>query len=54
MKKCKVCGLPTSVFVAIVSSLVALFATATAFLIVKEKKRRDEEELERYLDESIQ
>lgn len=50
----KICGVSASVFIAVVSSMVALLATVTAFLVVKEKKRRDEEELERYLDESIQ
>lgn len=50
----KICGMSVSVFIALVSSIVALFATVTTFFIVKEKRRKDEEELERYLDGSIQ
>ena len=39
----KICGMSVSVFVALVSSFV-----------IKEKKKKDDEELERYLDSSIQ
>ena len=50
----KICGMSVSVFVALVSSVVALLATVTTFFVIKEKKKKDDEELERYLESSIQ
>lgn len=50
----KICGMSVSAFVAVVSAIVALLATVTTFFVIKEKKKRDDAELERYLDESIQ
>ncbi|MDO4459357.1 MAG: hypothetical protein Q4C42_04605 [Clostridia bacterium] len=41
------------VLIGIISALVALVATITTVLVVLDKKK-DEEELERYLEESIQ
>ena len=38
----------------IVSAVAAITAEVTAFLVVKEKKMKDEEQLEEYLDYSIQ
>lgn len=49
MKKSKL-----GVFLAIIASVAAVTAAVTAFLIIKEKKSKDDEELERYLDCSIQ
>lgn len=40
--------------VALISFVVACTAALTAFLVVKEKKKKDEAELEEYLDCSIQ
>lgn len=42
------------VIIGIVTFAAAVSAAITAFLLVNEKKKRDEEELERYLDCSIQ
>lgn len=42
------------IFISIVGAVAALAAALTAFLIVKEKHKRDEEDLEHYLDSSIQ
>lgn len=50
----KICGMSVSAFIALVSTVVALLATATTFFVIKEKKKKDEKELERYLDGSIQ
>lgn len=36
------------------ATLVAIVAIATTFLVVREKQKKDDEELERYLDCSIQ
>ncbi|MDO4747579.1 MAG: hypothetical protein Q4A12_00220 [Eubacteriales bacterium] len=38
----------------IVSAVAAITAAVTAFLVVKEKKKKNEAELEEYLDCSIQ
>lgn len=38
----------------IVSAVAAITAAVTAFLIVKEKQKKDDEQLEEYLDYSIQ
>ena len=40
--------------IAIVAGTVAIASAVTAFLIFKDKKKKDEEELEHYLDCSIQ
>lgn len=40
--------------ISVIGGIAALTAAVTAFLIFKEKQRRDEEELEHYLDSSIQ
>lgn len=40
--------------VGIVAGVAALTAAVTAFLIFRDKKQKDEEELEHYLDCSIQ
>lgn len=40
--------------IGVISAVAAITAAVTAFLIVREKKKRDEEELDRYLDCSIQ
>ena len=40
--------------IGVISAVTAVTAAITAFLIVREKKKRDEEELDRYLDCSIQ
>ncbi len=42
------------ILIAIITFAVAVSASLTTFFIVNEKKKRDEEELERYLDCSIQ
>ena len=43
-----------TVLISVIGGVAALTAAVTAFLIFKEKQRRDEEELEHYLDSSIQ
>ena len=43
-----------AIFIPVVSFVVVATAALTAFLIFREKHKRDEEELERYLDTSIQ
>lgn len=40
--------------IGVISAVAAVTAAITAFLIVREKKKRDKEELDRYLDCSIQ
>jgi len=40
--------------VGVISIVAAITAALTAFLVVKEKQRRDDEELMEYLDCSIQ
>ncbi|WP_316608803.1 hypothetical protein [uncultured Ruminococcus sp.] len=40
--------------VCIISAVAALSAAVTAFLIMKEKQKKDDEQLEEYLDYSIQ
>ena len=50
----KICGMSVSVFIAVVSSVVAFLAKVTTLLIIKEKKKQDDAELERYLEDSIQ
>ncbi len=40
--------------VVLVSAVAALTAAITAFLVVREKKKKDDAELEEYLDYSIQ
>ena len=40
--------------VCIISVVAALSAAITAFLVVKEKQKKDDEQLEEYLDYSIQ
>ena len=42
------------VLISIIGGICTVAAALTAFLIIKEKQRRDEEELEHYLDSSIQ
>lgn len=43
-----------TVLLSVIGGVAAVTAAVTAFLIFKEKQRRDEEELEHYLDSSIQ
>ena len=40
--------------ICIISAVAALSAAITAFLVIKDKKKKDEEQLEEYLDYSIQ
>lgn len=40
--------------ICVISVVAALSAAVTAFLFMKEKKKKDEEQLEEYLDYSIQ
>ena len=40
--------------ICVISVVAALSAAITAFLVVKEKKKKDDEQLEEYLDYSIQ
>ena len=40
--------------ICIISAVAALSAAITAFLFVREKKKKDDEQLEEYLDYSIQ
>lgn len=40
--------------IVVISAVAALTAAITAFLVVREKKKKDEAELEEYLDCSIQ
>lgn len=42
------------VLISVIGGVAAITAAVTAFLIIREKQRRDEEELEHYLDSSIQ
>ena len=41
------------VLISVIGGVAAITAALTAFLIIKEKQKRDEEELEHYLDSSI-
>lgn len=41
------------VLISIIGGIAAVTAALTAFLIIKERQKRDEEELEHYLDSSI-
>ncbi len=41
------------VLISVFGALCALSAAVAAFMIIKDKKRKDEEELEHYLDSSI-
>lgn len=43
-----------TVLISVIGGVAAITAAVTAFLIFREKQKRDEEELERYLDGSIQ
>lgn len=43
-----------TVLLSVIGGVAAITAAVTAFLIFKEKQKRDEEELEHYLDSSIQ
>lgn len=40
--------------VCVISAVAALSAAITAFLFVRQKQKKDEEQLEEYLDYSIQ
>ncbi len=42
-----------TILISVIGAVAALTAAFTAFLIIKEKQKRDEEELEHYLDSSI-
>ena len=42
------------VLISIIGGICAVTAALTAFLVIREKQKRDEEELEHYLDSSIQ
>lgn len=42
------------IFLTIVCGLAAIVAAFTTLTLFKQKQKRDEEELERYLDSSIQ
>ena len=42
------------ILISVVGGVAALTAAVTAFLIFKEKQKRDDEELEHYLDGAIQ
>lgn len=44
----------TGFIIALVAFVTTLAAGVAAFFVIKEKQRRDEEELEEYLDCSIQ
>ncbi len=41
------------IFISIVGGLCALSAAFATFMLIREKHKRDEEELEHYLDSSI-
>ena len=41
-------------FISVAGGVILLATALTAFLIFKEKQKRDDEELEQYLDGSIQ
>lgn len=43
-----------SILISVIAGVAAVTAAVTAFLIFKEKQKRDDEELEHYLDSSIQ
>lgn len=42
------------ILISVISGVAAITAALTAYFIVKERQKRDEEELEHYLDSSIQ
>ncbi len=42
------------ILISVIGGVAAVTAAVTAFLIFKEKQKRDDEELEHYLDGSIQ
>ncbi len=43
-----------TVLISVIGGVAAITAAVTAFLIFKDKQKKDEEELEHYLDSSIQ
>ncbi len=43
-----------TVLLSVIGGVAAITAAVTAFLIFKDKQKKDEEELEHYLDSSIQ
>ncbi len=43
-----------TVLFSVIGGVAAITAAVTAFLIFKDKQKKDEEELEHYLDSSIQ
>ena len=43
-----------TVLITVIGLVAAVTAAVTAFLIFREKQKRDDEELEHYLDSSIQ
>lgn len=43
-----------TVLISVIGGVAAVTAAVTAFLIFKDKQKKDEEELEHYLDNSIQ
>lgn len=50
MSKKQICA----IFIPIAGGILLLAAACAAFLIFREKHKRDEEELERYLDGAIE
>lgn len=42
------------IFIGVIAAVAAVIASITTAILFHEKKRRDDEELERYLDCSIQ
>lgn len=40
--------------ICIITAVAAITAAVTAFLVIKEKQKKDDEQLEEYLDYSIQ
>lgn len=43
-----------AMLITIIASIATITAAVTAFVVIREKKKKDDEELERYLDCSIQ
>lgn len=49
MSKCKLGWI-----IGLISGIAAITAALTAFLIIRDKKQKDEEEIDRYLEDAIQ
>ncbi|MEE1154507.1 MAG: hypothetical protein UH241_05055 [Acutalibacteraceae bacterium] len=54
MRKNNDCQSKLAIAIAIIATLTAVASTIAAFLVIREKKKKEDKELEEYLDCSIQ